>query len=654
MNRSAAERVLLGAVHTGLALVLLTPLVWAPETYYPFAAGKAVYARSLIAVTFALWTVLAVWSPRWRPPPSAILAALAASLAVAALSAGFGASPQRSLWSTYTRMEGLVDSAHWFAFALVLAGSVRGAHAWNRLLNVNLGVGLVAAVVAIARFHMPDAAIFGAWPPEARYPRISATTGNPTFLGAYMQAIALLAAGYLARSWCAAAPSSPSPDPAGRKRARRRRRIPPPVRTSVGPARLFWGVTMVCALYALVLTGSVGALAGLGAGAGAAAALYAWLGRSARARRHGRWSLGAAGAAGLMLALALGVRVAGSAGEDTYRPVFDNILLERATSVERIGNTLGSRLRNWRAGLHAFAERPLLGWGTGHYYVGSARHIAAREQGNQVNDHAHNMAIEEAATKGIAGLLAYLLLWGVTAAAIVRRARAAGPREQALAIFAGAALVGWFVQSQTLFYSPSTWLQHMLLGFAIHLEAAPGEPARGPGAVARGAAPMRRPGGDPGAGRAGGAGRAVGGGGGGGARFARREPRRPHRCGGDLPGGGFRSVPGESGALDTRLEPLANGPRVILFNNVTANWPVLTASRPAEAERLLRWSQEEAAAALASEPESWVIHHALARLYRQFATADPGFAERAQHHFERSLELAPNLDPLELPPASPP
>ena len=29
---------------------------------------------------------------------------------------------------------------------------------------------------------------------------MSATTGNPTFLGAYMQAIALLAAGYLVRS----------------------------------------------------------------------------------------------------------------------------------------------------------------------------------------------------------------------------------------------------------------------------------------------------------------------------------------------------------------------------------------------------------------------------------------------------------------------
>ena len=661
MNRSSAERGLLGAVYTGLALVLLTPLVWAPETYHPFAVGKAVYARSLIAVTFVLWTLLAVGWPRWRPPPSAILAGLAASLAVAAVSAWLGASPQRSLWSTYTRMEGLVDSAHWFAFAVVLAGTLRSGDGWNRLLNVNLGVGLVAALVAIARFHLPEAAIFGAWPSEARYPRISATTGNPTFLGGYMQVIAVLAAGYLVRSWCAAAPSGPSPGPAGQKRARRRRGIPPPTRTSVGPARLFWGVTMACALYALVLTGSLGALAGLGAGAAAAAGLYAWLGRSPRARRRGRLSLGAAGAVAMMLALVLGVRATGSAGADAYRPAFDNILLERATSVERIGNTLAPRLRNWRSGLHAFAERPLLGWGTGNYYVGSARHISAREQGNQVNDHAHNMPIEEAATKGIAGLAAYLLLWGVTGAAVLRRARAAGPREQALAIFAGAALAGWFVQSQTLFYSPSTWLQHMLLlGFAIHLDAARGEPDSAPGAparwstalaalrqrVARVAIPARAmP-----AARASLAAAAV--------ALAVGSLTANHASytgaaaiyRADFSGEFLEDLERSMRAF----EPLANGPRLILFNNLAANWAVLAANRPAEAERVLRWSREEAAAALAAEPQSWVIHHALTRLYRQFATTEPGFAELAQVHFERSQELAPNLDPLELPPASPP
>ena len=105
----------LTAIHTGLALLLLTPLVWAPGTFYPFSVGKAVYARSLIAVVFALW-------------------------------------------------------------------------------------GLVAALVAIARAYAPELAIPGL-PPEARPHRISATTDNPTFLGAYMQVTALLAAGFLARSW---------------------------------------------------------------------------------------------------------------------------------------------------------------------------------------------------------------------------------------------------------------------------------------------------------------------------------------------------------------------------------------------------------------------------------------------------------------------
>ena len=95
--------------------------------------------------------------------------------------------------------------------------------------------------------------------------------------------------------------------------------------------------------------------------------------------------------------------------------------------------------------------------------------------------------------------------------------------------------------------------------------------------------------------------------------------------------------------------PLANGPRVILFNNLAANWPVLAEHHPEEAERLLAWSAEEAKAALAAEPGSWVIHHALARLYRAVAKTRPEHAETAERHFRTSLVLAPNLDPMEAP-----
>ena len=102
-------------------------------------------------------------------------------------------------------------------------------------------------------------------------------------------------------------------------------------------------------------------------------------------------------------------------------------------------------------------------------------------------------------------------------------------------------------------------------------------------------------------------------------------------------------------APSTRSRPLANRPRIVLFNNVAANWPALAAGDRAEAERLRAWTRREARAALAAEPANWVLHHALARLYRATAASHPGDAGDARRHFERSLELAPLLDPLVAP-----
>ena len=95
--------------------------------------------------------------------------------------------------------------------------------------------------------------------------------------------------------------------------------------------------------------------------------------------------------------------------------------------------------------------------------------------------------------------------------------------------------------------------------------------------------------------------------------------------------------------------PLATGPRIVLFNNLALNWDVLERHHPNEAERLLGLAEAHAAAALAAEPESWVLHHALARLWLKVAATRPEFGQRAQARLDRSRVLAPNLDPLEAP-----
>ncbi len=631
------ERLLLPPVRAGIMLVLLTPLVTAPWTLYPFSVGKALWARALIAVVFALWAVLALWRPRWRPPASALLALLVAGLVPGLLSAWFGVSLQHSLWSTYTRMQGLVNAAHWVAFAVVVASVTRTPADWVRLLDVNLGVGLAASAFAIVRFAAPGAPLPFPFM-EGHWPRIGASAGNPIFLGAYLQAIALLALGLMVRSCCAV------PKPAARRQAKAGVR---PLPGEVRGRRLFRAAAACSALAGVSLTGSLGSLTGLVAGLGAACLLYALFGRARRARRLGLCGLCGLGACGLGLLLVLAVRGGEAPArpadrEQGARPVLrgGNPLLERATSAEWVGFTAGNRVRNWKAGLAAFAERPLLGWGTDNYFVASARHLSAPRGRAEVQDHAHNLFVEEAAGKGAAGLAAWLALWVLTALVVVRAARRIeDPRQRALAVFAGAALAGWFVQGLTSFYTAGTWLQHMLLlAFLAHLETAMradrevAEPRRPPAALrlAAGAAALALAG----------------------ASLASSVAIH------DGAVAMWRADRGrfiaEIGRAIAAFEPLATGPRIVLFNNLALNWELLARHRAQEAARLLALADREAAPALAAEPENWVLHHALARLYLKVAVTYPLYAARAQDHLDRSLALAPNLDPMEapLPPAA--
>ena len=176
------ERTLAGAVRLLLVLVLATPLVVGIDVIYPFVTGKALYARVLIALAFAAWAVLALARPARRPPRSTLLVLVGAGLLVAAVAAAFGVSPQRSVWSNYGRMEGILDLAHWAAFAVMAASTFRTRRDWAWVLGIGLAVGLAAATAALAQALAP-----GLLPLRALRPGEQAygTLGNPAYLGAW-------------------------------------------------------------------------------------------------------------------------------------------------------------------------------------------------------------------------------------------------------------------------------------------------------------------------------------------------------------------------------------------------------------------------------------------------------------------------------------
>lgn len=641
------ERPLVLAVRLGVGLLALTPLVVWPGIAYPFSVGKAVWSRSVIEIAFALWVVLAAAHPAWRPPRSGLLVLLAAGLGVAALSAGFGVSVQRSLWSSYLRMQGVVDQAHWLAAAVVAASVFRTARDLRGLLGFHQGVGLLVALIAIARASGLEVPLLG-WLAEPRAPRIAATLGNPTFLGAYLLVHVVLALGFLARSLSPAPPRRAARGGPRRKKkgdGRQRRAASRRGARSVVPAgapsrrrgRIFHGLCVLCGLWALSLSGSIAALAGLIAALAALAPAYALLARTRRVRLAA-WAVTGLLAAGAAVAAAMLLAAPALA------PSFDNPLLARATDPQTIERTMGRRLASWEAGVRGFADRPLLGWGPANYLAPFGRHVDAAHADLPTNDHAHNMLIEVAATRGLAGLAAYLAVWGLTFRVVLRAARAAEPGERAFALFVGAALLGQLVQSQALFTTATSSLQYtLLLAAAIWLETSARPAAAGPRPAAAGAGSFR---GAP-------------------ARVALvaaavassaaglASNHAIHAAAAALyraeTSGAARFMDGLRQAVDA-YGPLANGPRRILFENLGRNWRVLHAGRPAEAARLLVWADGEAAAALRAEPLNWEIHQSLARLYRAVAASRPDYRARAEHHYERALALAPGRDPLALPP----
>ena len=666
-------------IGTGIVLILLTPFVVTPRTVFPFVVGKALYSRTIIEIVFVAWVLLAVFQPAYRPPRSRLLILLGAAFVIAVLSACLGVSVQRSFWSNYERMQGVVDQAHWFVLAVVLASVVRTDRSWRALLILNLAAGTVMALLTVVEYH-GRLHVYG---PEA--PRITSTLGNPIFLAVYFQVNVTIALGFLARSFVPAGPGTVAPPPAthgsgrpprgertsspgGRRRQRRLAASSPreASRRSVEVAasdgactvgrgsslvlwlgRALWMASALIGVWALTLTASRGPFLGLVAGLGFLAVVYSFL---ARARTVRLVAIGSAGLVGIVV-IFLFVSFLSPAVSSLFDSSVSNPLVQRLADFDGTRTSLQTRLWAWQTAAKGFLEHPVLGWGPENYISVLGRHGAELAAQEQAHDHAHSRLLEELVTKGLLGLSSYLAVWAFAFRGLVRSAGNMGSRERVPVLFAGAALMGYFVQSLASPESASGFLQStLLLALAARLESAGGE-ERAP--VARrgdGLLPAL-------------AGRMI--------RFVtERRGIRPLLVAGTmvLVGAGLfvihatwsaagalnraivgavhPAVPAGRVRLDferaiSHFEPLANFPRRVFFRFAGERWRHLRAQRPGEAERMLATVNVEAAAAVASEPENWQLHAALARLYALVSFTDPEYRYAAERHLDRARALVP-------------
>ena len=647
----SVEKGLLWAVRVGVFLVLLMPMVVTQSTLFPYIVGKAIYARSLIEITFAFWIVLAVRAPAYRPPRSWLLWLFAMFLFVSFMAAVVGVSFQRSFWGDFRRMGGVFDLAHWFAYAVVLVSVLRASREWRWLLNANLSISLLIALLGLSQHF--DVRVFDTifWYLQPTG-RLDITFGNSTYVGAYMLVNLFVALAFLASSY----QQQPQLEPVRRltRRERRQRRAQEVrLQPSLLPWRAFWAITLVMDLWVLTLSGTRGAVAGLIAGLLIAGVGYMVWGD----RRRLKALVGALMAAFLLLALVVPL------ARDTapFRSLADsNVTVERFRRLVTSGAedlSIRSRLRTVGAGLEAFAHAPVLGWGPENFAVAFDRYVDPQDflPGTSLADQAHNKPVEELTTKGILGFASYSLLIGWMVRVLVNTVRRE-PYERWFALFLGAGMVAYVVQNLFLFDSPAPFLQFvLLLGWVGGVEGRRSvEPSildgRGIVAATGSSSSPRNPG-------SGGAKqRSVSG-----TVFPPWAEiaativapllvvallysfnYRLYRAAQDFPLEASSMEDFFSEAQDSfeAFPPLATLGRQILLDTFSENWNRLTS---AEGSLLLTGLQTEAEAAFKSEPQNARLLLGLARVYQRAGASDAAYLPIARSYVEASQMLAPGL-----------
>ncbi|MSQ22516.1 MAG: hypothetical protein EXR53_04310 [Dehalococcoidia bacterium] len=642
---SQVNKGLLLAIKLGALLILLTPLVVTQSTLFPYVVGKSTYSRALIEIALACWIALALRQPSYRPQRSLVLWLFGIYLVGSFVAALVGVSFQRSFWGDYRRMGGVFDLAHWVALAIMLASVFKQQRDWHWLLNSNLGLSLVVALLGLAQhYRIP---VFDSVPwylrttAAANFGRVDITFGNATYVGAYMLVNVFLALGFLAGS------ARPLPQQARRqtgrdrrgRRGRERQAMPP-----MWPWWAFWTATALLDLWVLTLSGTRGAVVGLVAGLIVAGIGYLVWGRRARMKLL----------VGTLIAVPILLAVALPLWRDTL--LFKNLARSNVTA-ERFQRLLDqgskdasitSRFSTTKAGIRAFSRAPIFGWGPENFAVAFDRYANTQETSlqSQLADQAHNKPVEELVTKGIVGFAAYTILLGWMIWVLIRVVR----REQEgrpFTILLGAGLIAYVVQDLFLFDTPGTFLQFiLLLGWVASAEA----PMAAQPTTAKG---TRRAVQSPDPGRAKERSILAGGIVSPWMQWAATVAvfllgvaslylfvYRPYRAAQLMPvqSASVTEFLGEAQRSFQTFPPLATLGRQILFDTLAEN---LLRIPKEQRTSILNKLESDAKAALLSEPQNARLRLGLAELYQ--LSEDPSYLLLARSHVDAAQKLAPQL-----------
>ena len=429
------------------------PLVVSPVTADAYFLPKLVAAR-LVVITLLVIMVLAAMRGRLRLRRTPLDIPLAIFVVSALASTIPSANANLALFGSYGRYEGFLTILLYALLFWLAVQSLEGAQAATLVLRTLLGVGFVVSVLSILQVALGS--LVGPGPADTGFSsgaflRGYATFGNPNALGAFLAMLLPVAVWELLAA-----------------------------RSATG--RLFAANVVAALALGLVLTFSRSAWIGAAIGVAAillVAARLGWATLASIARL--RWA--ALAVFTLVVLFATGTLLARPAGGSTII----NAAASRLHSIEApLGTSSGQfRLRVWRDTIALIASRPFFGYGPDTFGLVYPRFETGSFAPGTIVDRPHSEPLGVAATQGVIGLAAYVVLLVAVVKAFWTRRR----QLQSVALFGGIAayiiytafnfsylpvtLPFWiFTAAAITVWQPGEWIElHLSTRFAARLVA---------------------------------------------------------------------------------------------------------------------------------------------------------------------------------------
>ncbi len=411
---------------------------------FPFITGKGFTFRILIEILFALWAILAISFPEYRPKWNLITKTILAFLAVVLVADLASVYPYKSLWSNYERMEGFVTIIHLVAYYIVLSSMFRTAAMWKWFLNTWLAGSVIVAVYGFMQLAGKIAINQGSV-------RLDATFGNASYLAIYTVFMI-----FVALILC----------------FREKNTI------------LRYTYAIVALLNAIVLyyTATRGSILGALGGIILTALLVLWKGGKTNTSTESNLPAqekGSISARKIALGIVISVVVLVGVFVGIRNTAFvkSSPVLSRFASFSLSDPENQGRSYVWPMAIKGVEQRPFLGWGQESFnYVFNANYNAAMYNQEQWFDRTHDIFLDWLINAGILGLISYVSLFVGLLYILWKKSTAFSVEEKSLltGLIAGYVFNNIFVFdnliSYLLFFAVLAWVSSL----AVEEEVKPG------------------------------------------------------------------------------------------------------------------------------------------------------------------------------------